>query len=88
MTKAKQYKLNFLISRNPNFSPRPYILSDVDAAGYSINSELASFISPGGAIYTQEVIDEIISLELKGGLIGGYAIYSYNEIDTINLFSL
>lgn len=63
----------------------PIIECDLDETGSSINYQMANFISPGGPLYTQEIISEIQGLNFNLGF-HDYSIYSRNEYDTVELF--
>jgi len=86
MTKSKQYHLNYKIL-SVRDRKIPTIECDVNSSGTSLNIELASFINKGGVLYTQEIIDDIISLNAFSSTTDGYKIYSANEYDIVEIFS-
>lgn len=86
MTKSKQYHLNYKIL-SVGERRTPIIECDVNSSGNSLNIELASFIDKGGALFTEEIIDDIISLNAFSSNTNGYKIYSANEYDTVEIFS-
>jgi hypothetical protein len=87
MTKAKQYHLNFKVVLVNNIQV-PSIECDKNAAGHALNKELANFIDSCGPAYTQEIITEISSLNAFTISVNEYKIYSGNEYDSVEIFSL
>ncbi|MGF2411688.1 hypothetical protein [Ferruginibacter sp.] len=85
MTKAKQYHLNFKTVPSPNIY-KPVIECDTDSSGYTLSIELAGFLASCNENETQEIIDDVISLDAFNSGADGYEI-SANEYDSVEIFS-
>ena len=52
-----------------------------------ISAQSRETLRSGGAQYTQEIIDDIISLNAFSSTTEGYKMYSANEYDSVEIFS-
>ena len=63
MNKVKQYHLRFEVTTISN-QQKPVVISN-RINGFSVNSELATFLNDIGPNYAQEVINEIIQIDFR-----------------------
>ncbi|MFC4143511.1 hypothetical protein ACFSNA_02640 [Pedobacter mendelii] len=86
MSKSEQYHLYFLVSTREDGSQNPYVESDRDNTGSTINSEISSFISLLGPKLTDGVIFEIYSCNPFTSINNGYSVEGSFE-ETVEIFS-
>lgn len=88
MSLANQYNLNFHIwTLSDGITIKPSIgISLVN--GSSKNNEIASFLEPNGIHLTQQIIDDITSLNLDSSLpFEGYNIWGGNQEESVEIKS-
>lgn len=86
MSKAKQYHLSFLVSRRDSGRWTPYVESEIDSTGSTINSQVSNFMSLLGPRLTDGVIFEIYSCNPFTSTNNGYSVEGSFE-DTVEIFS-
>lgn len=86
--KAQQYHLIFKIIEDDD-SVYPYIHCERNGLGFSLNSELATFIASGGIMITQEIINEVNGLNFGNALSNGFLvdIPGYSDQVTAKIFA-
>lgn len=86
MSKANQYHLHFRVIAREDGSREPYIDTDTDASGSTINSEVANFMLLLGIRLTQSIIAEIYGCDPFSTSNNGYSIIGSFE-ETVEIYS-
>lgn len=85
MTKSEEYNL-FFSTYNMNSGKIKPTIETTLINGNSINNEIASFLESNGVVFTQDIINEINSLNFSDP-IESYIIWGGNEDESIEIKS-